>query len=63
MSLSFPVIINYSFLQSLQLLETEKVMREFALKEHQLRFTSTVSIDSCENPEAFFTKTRKDLEE
>ena len=50
-------------LQSLQLVETEKVMKEFALKEHQLRFTSTVSLDSCENPEAFFSKMRKDLEE
>jgi len=48
---------------SLQLLETEKVVKEFGLKEHQLRFTSTVTIDSCDNPEAFFSKTRKDLEE
>ena len=38
-------------------------MKEFALKEHQLRFTSTVSLDYCDNPDAFFSKTRKDLEE
>ena len=44
-------------------METEKVVKEFGLKEHQLRFTSTVAIDSCDNPEAFFSKTKKDLEE
>lgn len=47
----------------LQLLEKEKVMKEFSLREHQLRFTSTVIIESYENTEAFFSNIKRDLEE
>lgn len=47
----------------LQLLETDQVMKEFGLRAHQLRFTSTVTIDSYELPEIFFNEIRRELEE
>eukprot|EP00794_Sanderia_malayensis_P015390 gene15390-16969_t len=53
---------------SLQLLETDKVVRDFGLKEHRLRFTSTVTIvndrlQSHENLDGFFDEIRQELEE
>jgi len=45
----------------LKILETEEAKRELNLDEHQLRFTSSVKIESSESIDEFFANLKDDL--